>query len=156
MVTEAVTGAPGSAGRGPKGGGSRNRGQLVKRKEAEGYSRAFNHLCHTVSLTRLGKTRDAIDSLAATVFVVHGGEELKTAEDVAQAIDGWFGIALPTADVQRSLDRQQSAGRLRRDRDGGRLLGLVGLDTARLERPSTGMADLSCGPPPCSEGGEFQ
>jgi len=89
--------------------GKPRRGRQSEHKEAEGYSRAFNHLCHTVSLTRTGKTRDAIDCLVATVFVVHDGQELKKAEDVVEAIDGWFGISLLPLDVQRSVDRHQSA-----------------------------------------------
>ena len=102
--------------------GKPGRRKRSEHREAEGYSRAFNHLCHTVSLTRTGKTLDAIDSLVATVFVVHDGKDLETAQDIDEALDGWFGISLSPADVQRSVDRHQSAGRLKRDRRSGRLL----------------------------------
>jgi hypothetical protein len=73
-----------------------------------------------VSLTRTGKTRAAIDNMVVTVLALDDGR-LRSAGDVAKALDAFFGLSISDRDVQRSVDTHLLTGRLVRQRHSSRL-----------------------------------
>lgn len=84
------------------------------------FHRAFNHLCHVLSLSRTGKPKPALDGLVVTACVLAGGK-VEGAAGVAEALQVFFGLLVPTQDLSASIDRLRSAGKLLPTRAGGAL-----------------------------------
>lgn len=87
----------------------------------DGYERAFQHLCHLVSLTKTGKTRGAIDNLVITAIGLDTAESFRSPDEVASAVESLFGIVIGSSDVRRAIDGAVAGGRLVRARGTGEL-----------------------------------
>lgn len=84
------------------------------------FHRAFNHLCHVLSLSRTGKPKAALDSMVITACVLAGGRVNGTG-GVAEALQVFFGLPVPAQDLAASIERLQAGGRLLTTRAGGTL-----------------------------------
>jgi hypothetical protein len=84
------------------------------------YHRAFNHLCHVLSLSRTGKPKPALDGMVLTACVLAGGK-VDGAAGVDEALQVFFGLPVPAADLSASIERLCAAGKLLPARAGGAL-----------------------------------
>jgi len=75
---------------------------------APDYAKVFNRLCHFVALSKEGKTKEAIDHLVQTVFVINSPNFFANTQDVERAINDYFGLQLSTSSINDSIERLQS------------------------------------------------
>jgi hypothetical protein len=80
------------------------------------YSRAFNQLCHVLSLSQTGKPRAALDSMVVTACALTG-ERVPGLPGVGEALDAFFGLAVEGRELRLSVDRLLADGRLVRSSD---------------------------------------
>ena len=83
------------------------------------FGKAFHHLCHLVSLSRTGKMKSAVENLVNTTIGLCSDPPLTSADGVVEAVQVFFGIDVPPADVQRVLDAGVAAKWLIRARGTG-------------------------------------
>ena len=84
-------------------------------KSSSDYQKVFHRLSHFIALSKDGKTEEAIDHLVKTIFVLDSNESYTQAHEIADAIDGYFGLRLNVHLIQESLDRLQKQGILQSD-----------------------------------------
>jgi hypothetical protein len=76
----------------------------------------LNRLCHVVALSKEGKGSQALDGLIVALIAGDASSPLSSASQVTQAIHRTYGLHVPVARVQSSLDRSLNSGQLLRDR----------------------------------------
>jgi hypothetical protein len=84
------------------------------------FHRAFNHLCHVLSLSRTGKPKAALDSMVIAACVLAGGK-VNGPAGIAEALQVLFGLPVPAEDLSASVDRLRAAGQLLPARAGASL-----------------------------------
>jgi hypothetical protein len=84
------------------------------------FHRAFNHLCHVLSLSRTGKPKAALDSMVIAACVLAGGK-VNGPAGIAEALQVLFGLPVPAQDLSASVDRLRAAGQLLPARAGASL-----------------------------------
>ena len=77
---------------------------------APDYAKVFNRLCHFVALSKEGKTKEAIDHLVQTVFVINSPNFFVNTQDVKRAIYDYYGLQLSASSINDSIGRLQSDG----------------------------------------------
>ncbi|MBZ0285033.1 MAG: hypothetical protein K8L97_30135 [Anaerolineae bacterium] len=78
--------------------------------QSDGYSRAFNQLCHMMSLSKDGRVEEAIDNLVLTILYME--PKLKFDKQIRNAISEQFGTTLTVTQVSESIERIGIAGKL--------------------------------------------
>lgn len=101
------------------------------------FHRAFNHLCHVLSLSRTGKPKAALDSMVITACVLAGGKVNGT-RGVAEALQVFFGLPVPAQDLAASVDRLGSSGKLLPTRSGAPLQVALAAQAEVEERTAAG------------------
>ncbi|MDQ5824368.1 MAG: hypothetical protein M3441_09195 [Chloroflexota bacterium] len=76
------------------------------------YSIVFNRLAHMVVLSQSNKTREVVDDLVLTVFVIDATFAPLHANNIREAIRTQYGLSLSPSLIQASVDRHITAGRL--------------------------------------------
>jgi len=75
---------------------------------ASDYTKVFNRLCHFVALSKEGKTKEAIDHLVKTIFVINSPNYFTNAQEIMEAINDYFQLELGTSSIADSIERLQA------------------------------------------------
>lgn len=104
----------------PKGGPGRTRPGAPVVRAGVPYDRAFNHLCHVLSLSQTGKPKAALEGMILAVCDLEGGDVAGAAE-IKTALDVYFGLRVKSRQLNEAIEELQAQGKLLRSVETGRL-----------------------------------
>ena len=84
------------------------------------YDRAFNHLCHVLSLTQTGKPKAALEGMILAVCDLEQGNVAGSGE-IRTALEVYFGLRVKSRSLDDAIEELQAQGKLLRSGSTGRL-----------------------------------